>query len=273
MTFKTILVHCDGSGSLPQRVDIAVNLARAFGGHLLGLHIRAPFQPPALFESGFALDELYKMYEERRDADQAAALCGLAGLAEAHDIQLDRKIVDGPVERELILRARYADLVVLGQSDPDSRSATPIDLPENVTMSAGRPVLIVPRQGAGKSFGKRILVCWNGEREAARATSDALPLLRIAEAVTVISLGRVDGTSTAIDAATWLGRHGIKATAIHEPAGDDEVAEAILSRAADVDADLMVMGLYGHTRVREMVLGGVSRDLLRRATLPLLVAH
>ncbi len=133
-------------------------------------------------------------------------------------------------------------------------------------------MLIVPRQGAGKSVGKESLVCWNGRG------SGPGNIRRAAVAPNRRS-GNGDqpgpnGRNTARDRSEGvaLGRHGIKATAMHERVADDEVARRS-SRAADVDADMMVMGLYGHARVREMVLGGVSRDLLRRATLPLLVAH
>jgi nucleotide-binding universal stress UspA family protein len=186
--------------------------------------------------------------------------------------------VKGYVDNELVVHARYADLAVVGQGDPDAESMTPTDLPETVALSTGRPTLVVPHIGVRSKPGRTVMLCWNVSRESARAASDALPFLAAAEKVVVLvvdprSSAGGHGAEPGADVATWLARHGVKVTVQRDVAADADIGGVILSRAADHGADLIVMGIYGHSRVREMILGGASRGLLSSMTVPVLMAH
>jgi len=139
-------------------------------------------------------------------------------------------------------------------------------------------VLVVPFIGASAAIGRNVLLCWNASREAARAATDALPLLQAAASVTVLVVGAETsdsghGAEPGADVAIWLGRHGVKVTVQRDVAADADVGGLILSRAMDHGCDLIVMGIYGHSRLRELVLGGASRTLLGSMTVPVLMAH
>ncbi|MBS0518481.1 MAG: universal stress protein [Proteobacteria bacterium] len=273
MAFKTIVAHCDADKAIAQRLSIAADLARTFGSHLVGLHVRPPFQPPAYFDGSFVMDELYKIYEDTTASDQKTALTAFATAIEGQGIDAESQVLDGPVERVLTRRARCADLTIVGQVNTAAPASTPPDLPEVVALSSGRPVLVVPYVAVRRPIGENVLLCWNGSRESARAASDALPLLKVAKKVTVLAFRSDEEEADAKGAVEWLRFNGVNAVVSDEVAGDVEVGDLVLSRAADLDADLIVMGIYGHTRVREMVLGGVSRTLLRSMTVPVFMAH
>lgn len=277
MTYKTILVHCDSSPALPHRLDVALDLSRQYGAHLAGVHVSMPFQSPAM-DATFVSSDLYEMYEARTAEDMATARAAFDKAVAASGLPAEWRASTGFADVELALQARYADLLVVGQTDPDMSAITPDDLPESVGMSAGKPVLVVPRAGVRAMPGKSVMLCWNASRESARAASDALPFLGAAEKVVVLTVdphaaAGGHGAEPGADAATWLSRHGAKVTVLREAAADAEVGRVILSRAADHGVDLVVMGVYGHSRMREWVLGGVSRSLLESSDLPLLIAH
>jgi nucleotide-binding universal stress UspA family protein len=150
--------------------------------------------------------------------------------------------------------------------------------PEEIVLSCGRPVLVVPYAGAFADIGRRVLIAWNGSREAARALHDAMFLLGGAEAVTVIEIdppapGVAAPAATTAQVAAALSRRGIAAKPESDTSGDIGVEDLLLSRASDLGADLLVMGAYGHSRMREFVLGGVSRSIFRHMTMPVLMAH
>ena len=173
--------------------------------------------------------------------------------------------------------ARLHDLVVMQQTDPD---AVPSGLrPGEVVLAAGRPALIVPYAGEITEIGRRVLVAWNGTREAARALFDALPLIDGAEAVTVLEVdppaGVADGDPVlrAGHVVAALARRGVAAKAETLASGDAPAADVILSAAADAAADLIVMGAWGHSRLREYVMGGASRGILDEMTVPVLMSH
>jgi nucleotide-binding universal stress UspA family protein len=275
MTFKTILTYCDAGRGTAERLSVATDLAANFESDLVGLHVRPPFQPPLYFDDGFAMDQLYKIYEENLVSDEKAATSAFRRATEGKNIAVARETRDGPVGEVVTRRARYADLVVLSQPAPDAPLATPSDLPETVALASGRPVLVIPYIEAKRPIGRNVLLCWNASRESARAAVDALPFLEAADKVTVLAI-RTNGKDEDLgvaDAASWLARHGIKANVVEETADDIDVGELILSQAADLDADLIVMGVYGHGRVREIVPGGASRTLLKSMTVPVLIAH
>jgi nucleotide-binding universal stress UspA family protein len=174
------------------------------------------------------------------------------------------------------MAARYADLLVVGQSSPDA--ATPANLPESVALATGRPILVMPHIGVGKPPGKKVVLCWNASRESARAASDALPFLTAAEEVIVLVVDPErkkgdHGAEPGADVAVWLARHSVKVTVQREFATDSDTGNVIVSRAADLGIDLIVMGIYGHSRARELVMGGVSRTLLASMTVPVLMSH
>lgn len=278
MGYKTILVYCDAGRGTAARVRIASDLADRFGAQVIGLHVRHAFQAPAFTDAGPAMDSLYKSYETAVKADEAIATAAFREVAGARGTSSEWRVADGFVDEILSAQARTADLVIVGQAEPDSGpTATPPDLAEDVAMAAVCPVLIVPHIGVAKPPGKTVMLCWNDSREAKRAAVGALPLITEAEKTIVLIVDppktRSDRGKPGADVAAWLARHGAKVTVQRDTAADSDVGTVILSRAADHDVDLIVMGIYGHSRMREFVLGGASRTLLASMTAPLLVAH
>jgi len=280
MPFKTILVHCDADKKLAHRLGVATSLAEAHESHLVGLYVRPPFQPPVVFDSGFtvAMEDFYRMYEETTDADQKKASSAFAQALKGKKVSSEWRQADGPIDSEFAMQARYADLAIVGQSDPDAPIATPPDLPQYAALGSGRPVLVIPFVGVQKPPGQNVLLCWNESRESARAAKDALPILKTASAVTALIVGgegaNAEGSRRSADRIeAWLGRHGVKGRAKLESGAASEVGGLILSRAADLGADLIVMGVYGHSRAREFVMGGASRTLLASMTVPVFMAH
>jgi nucleotide-binding universal stress UspA family protein len=276
MSYKTILVHCDASNSVGHRLGVAADLAQCFGARLVGLHVRRPFEPPVFADGSFPMDDFFKAHEEGVKVDEAEASAAFAKAIKGRELATEWRLADGYAENEVAVHARYADLVVLGQAEPDP-TATPSDLPETVALATVRPALVVPHIGA-KPPGKVVLLCWNASREAARAASDAMPFLTAADQVIVLAINpttsaKGHGAEPGTDVAAWLARHGVKVTVQRDVAMDADVGGVILSRAADHGADLIVMGIYGHSRLREMVLGGASRTLLGSMTVPVFMSH
>ncbi len=279
MTYKTIVVNCDANPKVSHRLAVATELSQRFGAHLVGLHARPPFEAPMFFDGGMPMDSLFQAYEEAAKADLAKSSASFDKALKGLHLSSEWRVVDGFADTELAIQARYADLLVVGQTDPDpATSDTPDDLPEAVALATGRPILVVPHIGAKKAPGKNVLLCWNASRESARAAADALPFLKAADKVIVLvvdakTTGGGHGAEPGADVAAWLARHGAKVTVQRDVAADTDVGNVILSRAADHDVDLIVMGLYGHSRMRELVLGGASRTILSSMTVPVLMSH
>jgi nucleotide-binding universal stress UspA family protein len=174
------------------------------------------------------------------------------------------------------LHGRYADLIVLGQPWAEDTSGVGSGFAEQVMLEAGRPVLTVPYAGNFAAIGKRVLIAWNASREATRAVTDAMPFLRRAESVQVVVINPESGEHGAMpgsDIALYLARHGVNVEVYMDQAEQKDVGNEILSRAADFGADLIVMGAYGHSRFREMVMGGASRTVIDSMTVPVLLSH
>ena len=186
--------------------------------------------------------------------------------------------VEGVVWHQVALHARYADLVVVGQEDPDSDRPGAGAVVEQAVFTSGRPVLVVPFAGRFETVGRKVLIGWKASREAARAVNDALPVIAQAETATVLAVIPRSGLNglgeePGADIALHLARHGVKVEVQHTVEPETGDAEAILNVAADLSADLLVVGAYGHSRLREMALGGVTRTLLRHMRVPVLMSH
>jgi len=282
--FKDLLVVADNSKACVTRLDVAVHVASRFGAHLTGLFVKEPPNVPDWIQSEGRVyapppsDYAEEQRQAWREAAQAAqqlfrSRAGMAG------ITMEWREREGDVAELAILHARYADMVIVGQTEPAPHAVPSARaLPERLLLGVGRPVLVVPYVGAFKTVGTRVLVAWNASREATRAVNDALPILQQASQVTVLAInprGGVsgDGDVPGADLALHLSRHGVNAEASWVPADDIAVAAMLLSRACDVQADLIVMGGYGHSRVREIALGGATREILRTMTVPTLMSH
>lgn len=279
MSYKTVLSYCDAAAAKSKTIDVAAELAMRFKGHVVGLHVKSRFEAPMYMEGNFALDSLMKAHEQSVADDESKAATAFRKVVDGKTLSSEWRSIEGFAEDEVATAARYADLVVVGQTDePRQAAATPTDLPERIALSTGRPVMIVPHIGILRPPGRNVMLCWNASREAAHAATAALPLLVKADKVIVLIVDpkkstRGHGDEPGADVARWLVRHGVKVTVQRDTAADSDVGGVILSRAADHDIDLIVMGLYGHSRLHEMVLGGASRTLLASMTVPLLVAH
>ena len=174
--------------------------------------------------------------------------------------------------------ARAADLVVASQTDLDWAGTEDLDVADRLVIESGRPVLIVPNAGMHNRIGDKVLVAWNARREAARAVFDALPLLQGAKDVKVVwvnpqSERELAQDIPAADICAALARHGVKCQATEQVAPRAGVGETLLACAKDFKADLIVMGCYGHTRLREFVFGGASRHVLAHMSVPVMMSH
>lgn len=281
MPLRDILVHLDATGPGHARLALAADLARRHEAHLTGLFvvdIPLPVIAAGDGSSGPALAEL--MDRMREDALAAAATVeaafrdrlrrdGLAG---------EWRVAEGAAPALVTLHARYADLAVVGQEDPESDQPSAGAIVESVLFASGRPVLVVPYAGRFETLGRRVLIGWNASGEAARAVNDALPLIAAAETATVLAVDPRPGPDghgeePGADIARHLARHGVTVRVEHTSSGELAAGDVLLNRAAELPADLLVIGAYGHSRLRELVLGGVTRTLLHQMTLPVLMAH
>jgi len=279
MSYKSILVHLDQSERCAQRIDLAAKLALDFDAHLIGLAVAWAPAMPGQVRLELGEERMERFSRARHEIAEAIGAEFERRAASVGVTKLETRIADMPSEDAVCLHGRYVDLIVLGQSDPDDDSLPEGEsFPELVVLRCGRPVLVVPYCGSFPNVGHNVLLAWNASREATRAATDAVPLLQRAHKVSVYvakSEETYDGHGEApgADMALYLSRHGVKAEAVRSHPGDIDVGNWLLSRAADNDADLIVMGAYGHSRLRELVLGGVTRTLFKHMTVPLLMAH
>ncbi|KDB08235.1 UspA domain-containing protein [Burkholderia sp. lig30] len=279
MNYKSILVHLDASDHAHPRLEVALRLAKHFNAHVTAIFAIYTPEP-----TSFYLMAGYADYFAERDRQRGERRAALERLFHAELTRAKLKgdwVVAGTRANDAVPeQARYADLVVAGQTDANDPE-TYIDdhFPENLVLSAGRPVLFVPYAGAFPTIGNRALVAWDGSREATRALHDAEPFLAHAKQVTVVTIAGGKGEPLGMripgsDIALTLARRGQKVDVITVEEGDSRnVGEILLSRAYETGTDLLVMGAYGHARWRELVMGGATRTLLQSMTLPVLMSH
>ena len=278
MPFKTILVHVDESSHAGERIKIAAAVAMAERAHLIGTAVtgasRYLLQARMLAELDPSLQTHLAFLRERAarglaDFESAVRLLGLPSF--------EKHLVDDEAGGGICLQARYADLVVIGQNDPGETSPVVMpDFPQYVILHCGRPVLLVPHAGRFDNIGRRVLVAWDASMEATRAITDAVPLLQRAHTVDVVVFNagaqqKLQSTRPGADIAGYLARHDVKVEVLRRRTEQD-IGDALLALVQELGSDLLVMGGYGHTRFREIVLGRVTEKVLRSVTVPVLMS-
>lgn len=277
MSYKTILVHIDDTSRSESRIQIAAEMASKSGAHLIGVAdtgvSRFVYQDGNINGVDPSLLSHLEYLRERATQNVAdfktlAAKLGVASFA--------GEIAQDDACSGIGSRTRYCDLVILGQTSPDETSPTVMDdFPEYMILNSGRPVLVIPYTGEFTQIGKHPLLAWDGSRAATRAITDAIPLLCTADLVSVVIINPTSdlhGEQPGADIVQYLARHGIKLeVSVHHTKLD--VGNALLSIASDLDSDLIVMGGYGHSRFREMIMGGATRNILENMTIPVMLSH
>lgn len=278
MGLKNILVHLDDSKSSKKRCEAALALAAAHDAHLTGLvAVTAPSLP------GYIRANLPREAVEAQESYLREVLENAGAAFEKaaktwnvpHELRKLRA-AESDIGEAIALHGRHADIIVMGQEDEEDGSTLSREVMEEVLLSAGRPLLLVPYIGASKPIGKRVLIAWDGGREAARALNDALPLLEGAEAVMLLIANPKDSPNereAGSDIALHLARHDVPVEVHKIHVSEVSIGDALLDQVADLGADLVVMGGYGHSRLRELVLGGVTRQMLQQMTVPVLMSH
>ncbi len=275
-SIKRILVHLDDSESVDQRLKLCTDLAAACDAHLSALYVSRFLTQSLLVDAPPSGMLLKALEEEQRARTAKAQELYESSTADLKDNRTFHHEEGDPV-RWLSLYGRYADVVVVHQPGDEEARFGAGGISGALAIGCGRPVLVVPRTGVESLSPNRVMIAWNGSREAARAVSDALPFLRMAGRVEAVSVSDdqnlEDGALGVRELCRHLGLHGIDAEPILLPRPKIEVAEALLSRAAAQSTELIVLGAYGHSRFRELVLGGVTRNFLGHSAFPLLLSH
>lgn len=274
MALKDLLVCLDPHPSVDARVKLAVALARRDGAHIVGLHVVPPSPMPAYYTPE-TVEISQNLRKKAADSFKRSVGRKFNDTLRREGLQGELRIVEGEVDEDATLHARYADLAILGQPDPDRPFESAVS-PDHVVLYSGRPALVVPYIGFSGTVGERVIVAWNAGREASRAVNDALPLLTRAKVVRILAINPeragTHGEEIGADIALHLARHGVK-TDVSVLGSDIGEPDMLLSQAADFSADLIVMGAYGHSRARELILGGMTRHLLHHMTVPVFMSH
>jgi nucleotide-binding universal stress UspA family protein len=279
MEYRTILVDIDPSSGVAGRIEFAAQLATAQQAHLIGLtqtgilrFIRESEVPGADFGSIAPLFAQLREDADRR-ASQFDELVRQAGVP-----SFEHRVGDDDPGNALATQAMYADLAIVSQRQPAKRDVeSDAAVPEYVAMNAPCPVLVLPSAGNHAPTFERVLVGWNASPESARAVRQALPFLKQAKQVDVAIVDSKDARRASRpmgsrDIVQFLARHGITA-GIREPRAVEDAGQTLLALSGECGAGLLVVGCYGHSRFRELLLGGVSRTVLRHMNLPVLMAH
>ena len=274
MSIKTVLLHLNNDQQLDARIETALGLAVEHDAHLIGLYTIAQVTVPTSF-MGYVPPEFIEQSRKSEEENAAAAKNKLESLAAKVDKQVEIIVEEGYAPDLINHHALAVDIVVVGQGDPEEENNTQSRyIAEEIVVSSPRPVLIIPAAGNYRNFGKHVIVGWNNTREASRALHESMPFLQMAEKVTLLSVNATDDEEDETKhILAHLERHGVKAEYKAGRWPDLSVGDAILDALVDYSADMLVMGAYGHSRLRELILGGATKNILEHMTAPVLFAH
>lgn len=305
MPIRNIILHQGRDARSSIRLEIASNLASQHDAHIVGVFVKPDGADLATME--WAIDsKSVEKWLQSFESEQEAAKNQFDTHVSAMRLSGEWRTIDGRYAEVMMAAARHGDLTIVGQenSDDDSNDAS---LPDNVVLGAGGPVLVIPHSGKFSTIGERVLIAWNGSREASLAIKASLPFLAMAKKIFLYCVGPgAHNSLPGSEMREFLKRHGVEPEMIHGAASPEsdavdsslktvggfgfqevgpwtytqrhalpeiDVGNALLSAAADISADLLVMGAYGHSRLREIVFGGVTRHILREMTVPVLMTH
>lgn len=287
MALKDLLVYLDHTSRSLVTLNLAVDLARRNGSCITALYVRE-WSPAQLAQRKAAelaarpladVAALDGSVEGSIDRSAAEARSALERLAAQHGLKAEWRMVDGEPRTVLPQHARFADLCILGAETPAASTSAGYRFSEEMLFTAGRPVLLVPPAGDFRTLGAHVAIAWNSSRSAARAVNDALPLLERSGQTTVITVDPGDfidrhGALPLPQLIKHLERHGVAAQSIELPDVPlDAIADTLQEKACAAGADMMVAGAHGHTWLREVLLGSVTRDLLSHLMLPVMMSH
>jgi nucleotide-binding universal stress UspA family protein len=278
MSYRTMLVHADLSRHAAGRIRLAAQLAKTHDAHLIGIAATGVSRDVFPHDYKAATGKLEASYFDPLHDNAMRALEHFKDIASAAGVSHDTRLAWDLASDALARQARFSDLVVVNQEDPDEALAETIGrIPEYVALTSASPVLVVPCVPVTQEPGQRVLVAWNGSKEASAAMHVAIPLLQRAARVSIVSFRSPDDADTQdacyqADLAAFLARHEVSADimALDRPI---DGGNALLAMAGQETYDLIVMGCYGHSQFRELFLGGATRTVLNGATVPVLMAR
>ncbi len=283
MNFKTILVNLNNEPRVTELIAAAAAIARPTEAHVVGLYVMPPlFQPSdVIMPMGADFYEI-QVAEHRAQAERIKSVFDRLTSGEPYvaewRVHGEARTANASITEGVIEQSRAAELVIVSQAVDGKDPPMLTDIAERVALESGRPVLVIPTTWLALEYGRDVAVAWNDSRESTRAAFDALPLLERAKKIRLITVGEpTDGDGTnifpAAEVAATLARHGLDVEVEIVTNSDRHAGNAILSRVAADGSDLLVMGAYGHLRLREFVLGGATRDVLKNMTVPVLMSH
>ena len=280
MSYKTILAYLPNAESADRILDVALPIARDNDAHFIGLHV-IPRVPLLYGVVAAEIPQSIIVHQEEK-LEQAADQLETHFKARCKDADVKsewrcNKVQHDDITADIIGQSLCADLIVV-QQDKEDDYGLPIDLPSRIVVETARPVLIIPHSGKFSTVGKNVVVAWNGSREAARAAFDAVPFMTEAQSVRILAIDpksreEYDSIALGDEIAICLARHDVSAEVTVTKSGEISVGDELLNRLSDEGCDLLVMGCYGHSRLRETLFGGVSKNLLQHMTAPVLMSH
>lgn len=275
MDYKSIFVLIDNGADSMRRFDFALGLAEKHGAHLTCLHLI--YSPLVAYDPYAQWTALMREWEDTARDIQRKVIDKCRAISDLSSVSVDFVGYLSSDAKQVLAHARMADLIVMGQRNPDDvESDFGNGFRESFVLKVGRPVLFLPYARSDSNKFDTIIVAWDGGREATRALADAMPFLKKAKLVKIITVSSGEEHEVElpdVDIASNLAKHGVNVEVEKNENVSIEVGEWLLSRAADANADMLVMGAYGHNRIAELVLGGVTRSLLREMTIPVLMSH
>lgn len=274
---KSILLHIDNSPRCAERVRLARQLAESFDAEVTAFYATMPYLMPYLMRYPMSMEggtAARAMIDEAYETAREAARQSFESAGGGSPLMTWAVATSAEPSREVMHRAHYCDLMLLGQyeSRHPAAGAMPPGLLPDLLIQTGKPVLVLPYAGHFETVGETVLVAWKESREAATALTAALPFLRRARQVHVVTYADVPSVP-AQSLQAYLRQQGVGTSLHHGGPGGRDMGAKLLSLAADLSVDLLVMGCYGHSRAREWVLGGATRSIFESMTVPVLMAH
>lgn len=275
MSYKSICVCLDNSDASKDRLNFALDFATRQQAHLTGLYIS--YCPAVIVDPYGTWAPLLLECEETAKTQEKSAEASFNAAASNAGVPFNWISHRSDNFEAILAHARNNDLCIVGQRNPgDINTDLGNDFYELFVLKLGRPVLFLPFENRYPTQFATVMVAWNGSREAMRALTDALPLLKLAKQVFVLTINELRDVGKDlpdIDIAAFLTRHNVNVTVETRDSGEEKASDWLFSCTAEAGADLVVMGAYGHSRFNEIILGGMTREVMRKMSVPVLMSH